>query len=429
VVLGLAALDLVIAYHRHIWRAYDPDDYLERVNCCRRGAHDLVLIGGSTMSEGVNPAQLAGLTWHGEPLRRAYNLGLPGATLSEIWEAVEHGLAAPPRLLVYGITASDLNDDRREPHGPRTLMSAGDLGVWVHQRPQAGTWAVRQFIEGRLESVWQLYRYRNGIRLWAADQVEKHWPGLFPQSAEEARFQLRYSAAMRNRNGFAPHEGFQGSCYAQLKTCVDLGLCFPYLRGYRVGEYLGYLHRLLDWAQAHQVEIVLVDMPVSADLEQRLYPEAFAQFRTVLAEVERRRGVRVLRADRNSVGLGDTDFADLIHLNASGTRRLSAWLCEMLRKDGMDVPPTSVACSVPPVFPDAVQRIGRSDPYAIDHRFRCAAAVGTPMDWEHGEAVACGSTGEDRAWGWSPRRAGCWPGPFATGLCCISWWGWPSWIP
>jgi hypothetical protein len=328
--LGLAAVDAVVAACADTWTAHDPDDYRERVAGCRLGARDLVLIGGSTMSEGVDPQLLVGLMWDGQPLQRVYNLGLPGATLAEIWQAVRHGLAVPPRVLVYGITASDLNDDRREPHGPRSLMTAHDLADWLCYRRSAAEWAVRQFLEGRLERLWQLYRYRNGIRLWTADKMEQLWPGACPTAAAEARFNRRYFAAMRRGDGFAPHEGFQRSCYATLKQAVDLATVFPYLNNYRTGEYLAYLHRLLDWADTHHVAVVLVDMPVSADLEERLYPHAFTAFRATLAEVQRGHGVRVLRASRAEVGLDDADFADLIHLNARGTARLSAWLGRQL---------------------------------------------------------------------------------------------------
>jgi hypothetical protein len=39
---------------------------------------------------------------------------------------------------------------------------------------------------------------------------------------------------------------------------------------------------------------VLLDMPVSSDLDERLYPEVFARYRTVLAEFGQRCGLRVV---------------------------------------------------------------------------------------------------------------------------------------
>jgi hypothetical protein len=92
------------------------------------------------------------------------------------------------------------------------------------------------------------------------------------------------------------------------------------------------VHRLIDWARQHSTDIVLVDMPVSADLDEIRSPEVFARYRQALAEVERVEGVRVLRASRAAVGLGDEDFGDLIHLNARGSARFSAWLRRQLEE-------------------------------------------------------------------------------------------------
>ncbi len=73
------------------------------------------------------------------------------------------------------------------------------------------------------------------------------------------------------------------------------------------------------------MEVVLVDMPVTADVEVP-YAPAFAAYRAALAAVERSRGVRVVRASRQAVGLMEIDFADRIHLNARGRERLNPWL-------------------------------------------------------------------------------------------------------
>jgi hypothetical protein len=119
----------------------------------------------------------------------------------------------------------------------------------------------------------------------------------------------------------------------RLKAAGAISSRFPFLDRFRIiGNHLTYLHRLLDWADAHGVTVVVVDMPVSADLEERMYPEAFDRYRTTLAELGRSRNVRVLRASREAVGLGDADFADWVHLNGRGSARLSAWLRRELAK-------------------------------------------------------------------------------------------------
>ena len=63
--LGLVIVDIAVFARRELWRRYDPDDYLERVNDCRRRPRDLVVVGGSTVVMGIDPAALSGLRRHG----------------------------------------------------------------------------------------------------------------------------------------------------------------------------------------------------------------------------------------------------------------------------------------------------------------------------------------------------------------------------
>jgi hypothetical protein len=328
--LGLVLVDIGVASFRRVWRAYDPDDYRDRVENCRAHPADLVVVGGSTVCEGVDPAALEGLYWRGQVLQRAYNLGLPGATTLEVWHAIRHGLTTPPRLLVYGITASDLNDSRMEAHGPRSLMTRADLVDLARTSPNTAAWCLKHYGRERLAGAWNLFYYRNGIRLWAADHLERLWPGVCPAAAAEAREGLRYSAAMRQPSGFAPQPSVQARRLDERKARGLASMCFTFLDNYQLGGHLQHLDRLLDWAAEHGVDMVLVDMPVSQDLEERLYPREFARYRAALAKVKQRRSVRVLRASRTAVGLTDADFGDLIHLNAQGTARLSAWLQRQL---------------------------------------------------------------------------------------------------
>lgn len=346
--VGLVLVEGAVATCREVWQAYDPDDYQERLAGCRRQVCDLILVGGSCVSEGVDPAVLSGLRWRDQALERAYNLGLPGATEAEIWHAVSHGVAVPPRLLVYGITASDLNEARNEPHGVRSLMDLYDVAHWIRGRPHTAGWCLKQYSRGCLARLWGLFYHRNGIRMWAADQVEALCPGTCPEAASEAREALCYSAAMRGGNGFAPRGEFQRRRLDQLKAAGVTWQSFPFLEKYEIKGYRAYLDRLLDWAEAHGVPVVLVDMPVSADLEERLYPHVFATYRTLLAELERDRGLTVIRARREVIGLQDEHFADLIHLNLEGTARFSRWLRRQLEIMGEE----TVACTTTVLDPE-----------------------------------------------------------------------------
>jgi hypothetical protein len=330
--VGLATLDVLVLCHRPVWIAYDPDEYRERLDNCRRRPHDLLVVGGSPVAEGIDTSVLEGLTWQGLPLRGAFNLGLPGATTTETWHAARHGVTNPPRLLVYGVTASDLNDNRNEPEGPRFLMDADDVLAWVRHRPRSAEWCLRQVFWDRLARCWQLGYYRNGIRLWAADRVDRLCPGPFAGAAAEARKGLRRGKDLAAEHGYAPDPDTQARRLDRMKGADhDHEPVFGFLKDYRLGEHLANLHRLLDWAGTQGTDVVLVDVPVSADLERR-YPGEFQRYREALAEAGRAHAVRVLSATREAVGVGDEDFGDLIHLNATGAAKFSAWLRRQLEQ-------------------------------------------------------------------------------------------------
>jgi hypothetical protein len=329
---GLFALDRAVDARRDLWEQYNPDDYAERLAGCRSRPRDVIIVGGSPVSEGLDPAHLIGMTWQGKPAESAYAMGLPGGTTSEFWHAVKNGICRPPRLLVYGITASDLNDSRHEHHGPYSLMTAGDWLAWMRSRPESAEWVTRHFAQGRLSRAWSLFRHRYGIRLWAAERAEGLFPGSFPDSAEEARVNREYAHALRAGNGYAPNAEYIERRLDEMKEAGEASDSFPFLDRYRLGSHLKYLHKLLDWCEANGVTPVLLDMPVAADLDERLYPEAFAAYRAALAAVERERGIIVLRGSREAVGFGDRHFADLIHLNGDGAAKLTRWLRSELER-------------------------------------------------------------------------------------------------
>lgn len=329
----LVLTDLGIGRFAAVWERHSPDDYAARVMACSRESRDLVFVGGSPVAEGIDPDRIAGIPWHGKPLASVYAMGLSGGTTSDFYHAAIHGCPTPPRVLVYGITASDLNDSRHEPHGPYSLMSWGDLGRWVRLRPESGEWVVRHFVQARLGQVSNLFRYRHGIRMWAATQADRQLPGSCPEAMREADELRERADLLWIGNGYAPARGFEAMRFDAVKAAGLGPKTFPYLAKYRTGSHLKYLHRLIDWCKAGGVELVLLDMPVTADLEA-MYPAEFAEYRVRLAEVERERKIRVIRPTREAVGLTDAHFADLIHMNRAGAALFSAWVRESLRPLG-----------------------------------------------------------------------------------------------
>jgi hypothetical protein len=324
--LGLAALDLVVQHFADVWRSYEPHPYIDHLRAVRQHPWDLVVVGGSPAAYGFDPAVLTGMPWKGQKLDRVYNFGLVLGTTAEVYHASVRGLPTPPRLLVYGITASDLNDDRLEPNGPRQLMTAADVVEWCWQRPDTIDWCLRHYVDEHVQRLWKLYYYRNGIRAWAAAQARRLSSGDSALSPLAPLVHIDVDTSER-----LDHLRAQGK--------VKDG--FPFLDNFRIGSYLTYLYRLLNWGDQYGVAVVLVDLPVSAELEERVCPRPFALYRQTLEKVEQSRGTPILRPTRSAVGLTDAHFADLIHLNGEGKARLSAWVRqELMALDGIHRSPT-----------------------------------------------------------------------------------------
>jgi hypothetical protein len=327
-VLGLVALDRLVAARARLWEAYDVHPYRELVRRCHQGRWDLLVVGGSPAMCGLDPVVLAGTPWAGRPLATAYNIGLPLGTADDVALAVEHGPKAPPRLIVYGATATDFNDHRVERHAAQHLMTLSDLARTAAGRPASAGDYARFYVSERAARAWPLYYHRRGIRLWLADVAEAHWPGTCPDEAAEARRGLFVATTLRNGVGYCIHPPVSPATRLDcLKAEGKVSDVFPFMDGYRVGDrYLASLDRMLARSAKEGVPVVIVDLPVPADLDTRLFAEQFAAYRAALAKAAAAHNVPVLWATRDAVGLTDADFADLVHVNGNGAAKLSRWV-------------------------------------------------------------------------------------------------------
>src|SRR5262245_33197084 len=126
-VAAVVAVEIAVAANARLWKTYDPNPYESRFRAYDRRGSDLLVVGGSPAVCGLDPTILAGTSWHGESLPRAFNLALPLGTTTDVCHVVEFALRRPPRLIVYGVTATDLHDGRIESIAARYLMGPGDV--------------------------------------------------------------------------------------------------------------------------------------------------------------------------------------------------------------------------------------------------------------------------------------------------------------
>ena len=83
---------------------------------------------------------------------------------------------------MYGITASDINDSRHEPHGANSLLTLADVRDWQQTRPDAAEWVTRHYWQSRLGEMSATFRHRHGVKLWAGTVADGLWPGCCPET-------------------------------------------------------------------------------------------------------------------------------------------------------------------------------------------------------------------------------------------------------
>ena len=182
--ISLLALDLAVRHFAPVWERHSPDDYAARIDGCRARPRDFIVVGGSPVSEGFDPEAMAGLTWQGRPLSDGYAVGLPGATTTDIYHALRHAAPVAPKLVIYGLSPTDLNDARNEPHGAYSIDTAADVADIWRTRPDVRSWTVKRYAEGWARSLWGVYRYRHGIRMAAALACNGRSPDSCPGAAD-----------------------------------------------------------------------------------------------------------------------------------------------------------------------------------------------------------------------------------------------------
>ena len=311
---AFAVVDTAVRLTADTWTMYAADDYAERIERCAAEPHDVIVLGGSPVSEGIDPSPLSGNAW---------SLALPGGTFTDSYFAYKHGTATKPKLLIVGIAATDFNDARNEPHGAYSIYAAADVRDIARTRPDAANWTMRRFADGRLRQASALYQHRRGLYLAAADVAGSVDVRIAPETCAIAARDFGYAVGLRDSRGYAPAPWFANANYAERKARGESFPPFDFLERYRFGSHFAYLERLQ--TERGETTVVLIEMPYTADFETR-FAARLAEFRTRITAWETERGWTILRATREALQLTDADFGDFVHLNRGGAAKLTTWL-------------------------------------------------------------------------------------------------------
>jgi len=277
-------------------------DYLQSFH--RKHAIKTLFMGNSTVQTGIDPVifdKARDPTFDRADSFNAAIEGLPPASMALFLKMYLSSIH--PDVIVYGLTPQDLNSnspwaqdmDDRVSRSPR-LVAETDAGLDGR--------ATRFLLTNSM-----LFRYRHVLHEFLLS-------GGSPVRPEVPYF---------DRRGFhsidATLAALDGAARKKLIPRASLV-------NYSVeGKQREHLLAILRMARERKIRVVLLNMPLSADY----YKLGFSESAERLAYIG---ALRSIAADQNvllidpgkELGLTDSDFADLNHLNRAGASKLSEWL-------------------------------------------------------------------------------------------------------
>ena len=265
----------------------------------------VVLMGDSMMDAAGAPAALAGAG----ATSSIYNASIAGETLPTIAQWTEKVVVPRlhPKLVVLGFSSNELN--------PAALAPATGLGAYNASRAvraAEGTGSLVDRADAFLRRWSYLYRYRDDLRHPFALPAT----GAFNPSLNAAGEDL----------AFLDQSYLEGTA-AHARAVVE-GV-YAALAGFRVGpQNVSLLSGLITWLRQRGTRVLLVVMPVTADLV-RLLPHGPADYQSSLDAF---RSVAAGSGAQLSIpGIWPTSsFADPVHLNGAGTAAFTRFLAPLV---------------------------------------------------------------------------------------------------
>ena len=267
----------------------------------------VVLLGTSLMDVGVDPALFAAQIGHRLPV---YDASLAGGTLESARWWYTH-VVVPllhPKIVIFGFTSRELN-----PNDP----DAAKLGTQFFESPAvhqlAGTESLMELLDRTGDNVSYLFRYRKLLRK--------------PSEALHHRTALDIQRPVISPGGQAT--SFVTSGYNRsplIPAFFRQTVTYRFTVGpSKVATVLGTLHDI----KASDASTLLVDMPITREYIG-LHPNGWADwaaYEQAMTSIVSQSGVAEMPAQLWTPPY----FADPIHLNGAGARRLTGLLVTRIR--------------------------------------------------------------------------------------------------
>ena len=289
------------------WGSADIDlkvEQMERLSA--DGGVDVVFLGSSIVNSGVDPAAFVKQSpW----ATSAYNASMAAASprVLERWAAEVVFPMLTPKTVVIGLSSRALNDNGAN------QQEAYDR--YIHSRGRAlylGTATIAQRLQSALEASLALFRLRGQIRL-PFTFVKNIKAGPRPSTITDLGYQTHLS-----KHRYESSRAFRKRMARRVLNNYAVG-----------GEELAALDAIVDAAISQGAEVYVIDMPVVESDYVGMHPHGatdYADYEAAFARLAV--DDRLQLASATSVAEDTRFFADPLHLNARGARRLVRWMAK-----------------------------------------------------------------------------------------------------
>jgi hypothetical protein len=292
-----------------VWNAPEAQVKYDQMKLLNR-AHQtggVVLLGTSLMDVGVDPGLFATQLGRRVPV---YDASLAGGTLESVRWWYTH-VVVPllhPKTVIFGFTSRELN-----PNDPDGLKLEAQFFASPAVHHLAGTESVMEGLEWAGDDVSYLFRYRKLLRRPSETLHHRTTLDIQRPVISAGGQATSFVASTYNRSPLIPAFFRKTVTY---RFAVGLS---------RVAAVLATLHDI----RVSGASVLLVDMPITSDYIA-LHPNGWADWATyerAVTSIVSQTGVAEMPAQLWTPAY----FADPIHLNGAGAKRLTALLAARIR--------------------------------------------------------------------------------------------------